>query len=69
MNMNKKNPLQITEFVTVLEAAEILGVSPSTIRNWDRSGKLKAKRHPFNAYRLYKRSHLENILREITGRR
>lgn len=57
------------DFLTVTEAAEILGVSPSTLRNWDRAGKLKAKRHPFNGYRLYERRQLERILKELTGRR
>lgn len=57
------------DLVTVTEAAEILGVSPSTLRNWDRAGKLKAKRHPFNGYRLYERRQLERILKELTGRR
>lgn len=57
------------DLLTVTEAAEILGVSPSTLRNWDRVGKLKAKRHPFNSYRLYERSQLERLLKAITGRR
>jgi len=36
--------------LTVAEAAELLGVSASTLRNWDRAGKLKASRHPVNGY-------------------
>jgi len=41
--------------LTVGEAAAFLGVSPSTLRNWDRAGRLKAGRHPINGYRLYER--------------
>jgi len=51
--------------LTVGEAAELLRVSASTIRNWDRSGKLKAIRHPFNGYRLYLRTELLKILQDV----
>ena len=56
---------QLSEYLTVQQAASILGVSPSTLRNWDRAEKLKAVRHPFNQYRLYLRSDLEKILQEL----
>jgi len=41
-------------FVTLQEAASLLGVSRSTLRNWDRSGVLKAVRNPLNRYRSYR---------------
>jgi excisionase family DNA binding protein len=53
---------KIGEYLTVAEAAEYLGVSPATLRNWDRSGKLKASRHPLNDYRLYRREDLDRLL-------
>lgn len=53
------------DYLTVGEAAETLGVSRSTLRNWDKAGKLKAYRHPLNKYRLYKRSELEALLQEV----
>ena len=37
----------------------------STIRNFDRSGKLKAIRHPVNNYRLYDCYELETLLGQI----
>ncbi|MGH9344884.1 MAG: MerR family DNA-binding transcriptional regulator [Terriglobia bacterium] len=43
-------------------AASFLGVSPSTLRNWDRVGKLKAIRHPINQYRLYSKVELQRLL-------
>lgn len=43
----------MTELVTLAEAASYLGVSKSTLRNWDKEGKLKAHRHPLNQYRAY----------------
>jgi len=53
-------------FLTVSEAAAFLGVAASTIRNWDRSGKLKAIRHPVNNYRLYDRDELQALLDRIS---
>lgn len=50
----------------VSEAAAMLGVSTSTIRNWDRAGKLKAIRHPINNYRLYDRQELQSLLDHLT---
>ena len=42
-----------TNLVTLKDASKILDVSPETLRNWDKAGKLKASRHPVNQYRLY----------------
>jgi MerR family transcriptional regulator, copper efflux regulator len=55
----------LSEYLTVGEAAEFLGVSPSTLRNWDRAGKLNPRRHPVNGYRLYVKSELERLLKTI----
>lgn len=52
-------------FLTVKEAADLLGVTPLTLRNWDKNGKLQAGRHPFNNYRVYKREDLDRVLTEI----
>lgn len=52
-------------YFSIKEASEILGVSPLTLRNWDKSGKFPAQRHPMNNYRIYKRSALESIIRDI----
>lgn len=55
--------------MTVREAAKYLGVSTSTLRNWDRLGKLIPYRNPMNNYRLYKRTDLDNILGRIQEQR
>lgn len=52
-------------YMTVKEAAKLLGISAMTLRRWDNGKKLKAKRHPINNYRLYSRKELEAILKEI----
>jgi MerR family transcriptional regulator, copper efflux regulator len=53
------------QYITIKEAANVLGVSPLTLRNWDKNGKLKALRHPMNNYRVYKIEDLETVLEEI----
>lgn len=52
-------------YVTVQEAARILGVAPNTVRKWGAAGKIPEYRHPANGYRLYKPKDLEKFLREI----
>ncbi|PJA36968.1 MAG: hypothetical protein CO183_00700 [Candidatus Zambryskibacteria bacterium CG_4_9_14_3_um_filter_42_9] len=52
-------------YFSIKEAAEILGVSPLTLRNWDKLGKFRAQRHPMNNYRVYKLSALESIIQDI----
>lgn len=52
-------------YLTISEAAIFLGVSASTLRNWDREGKLTAKRHPINGYRLYEKGELESLLSSL----
>lgn len=50
------------KFVTIRQAAAILGVSPLTLRNWDNSGKFPAGRHPISNYRVYRVEDLEELL-------
>ncbi|MCC7338744.1 MAG: helix-turn-helix domain-containing protein [Pirellulaceae bacterium] len=57
--------LTLGDFLTVAEAAEYLGVCPNTIRNWGKDEKIPEHRHPLNNYRLYKRSDLDGVLRQI----
>jgi len=49
-------------YLRIKEAAEFLGVSPLTLRNWDKRRKLTSYRHPINHYRLYRRIDLEKFL-------
>ena len=57
----------LRDFLTVSEAANFIGVSASTLRNWDRVGKVTARRHPVNGYRLYLRRDLVQLLRGVTS--
>ncbi|HEX3600792.1 MAG TPA: ATP-binding protein [Lacipirellulaceae bacterium] len=56
-------PSNFASCLTIGEAAEFLGVSAATLRNWDRAGKLKPRRHPQNGYRIYLHEDLEAVLR------
>jgi DNA (cytosine-5)-methyltransferase 1 len=49
-------------YLRIQEAAEFLGVSPNTLRNWGREEKITEYRHPVNNYRLYRQGDLEEIL-------
>ena len=53
---------RLNEFLRVSEAAEYLGVSPNTLRNWENAGKIIAHRHPVNGYRLFKQEELDSLL-------
>ena len=53
--------------MTIAEAAKSLGVTTTTLRNWDRAGKLTAKRHPINRYRLYRAEEIWALKKEIEG--
>ena len=54
-----------SKFINIKEASTILGVSKLTLRNWDRDGKLVAKRHPINNYRVYLAEDLDKIIKQI----
>ncbi len=56
---------ELPQLITIKKASELLGVTPLTLRNWDRDGKLKALRHPLNNYRVYKRGDIEKFILNI----
>lgn len=56
---------KMTKYITTKDASTILGMSKITLRNWDKSGKLKAHRHPFNNYRVYKLEDIDKVLEMI----
>lgn len=53
------------KFITIKQAAKILGVSPLTLRNWDNSGKFPAGRHPISNYRVYRVEDIEEIITQM----
>lgn len=55
--------------MTIGEAAVYLGVTPDTLRNWDRNGLLTVPRHPGNHYRTYGPAELRLLMVIRTLRR
>ena len=64
-SMSKAAPQ--SNHLTITEAANLLGVSVSTLRNWDRRGKLTPRRHPINGYRIYDRTEIVRLKEQIEG--
>ena len=56
---------KLSDYLRISEAAEYLGVSPNTLRNWVNAGKIAAMRHPVNGYRLFKREDLDEFLKQV----
>jgi DNA-binding transcriptional MerR regulator len=57
------------KYYTIKYVAKMLSVTPLTLRNWDKSGKLKAYRNPVNNYRVYKPEEIELFVRRMEGRK
>jgi len=55
------------KYYTIHETKQILGVSAQTLRNWDKSGKLKPHHRSSNGYRYYSESDLNVILGKKSG--
>jgi MerR family transcriptional regulator, copper efflux regulator len=58
--------VKLRDYLRISDAAEYLGVSPNTLRNWENAGKVVAVRHPVNGYRLFKRQDLDALLKKVT---
>ena len=56
---------KLDSYLTIKEAAEYLGVSANTLRNWGRDNKLPMHRNPINGYRLFKIADLDKFLANI----
>lgn len=50
------------EYITLDEAAQLIGKSKETLRRWDKEGKLIALREPISNYRVYNRKQVEELL-------
>jgi excisionase family DNA binding protein len=53
---------KVNEYLTIADAARIVGVSQNTLRLWAESGKVPVRRNPANGYRLFRRTDLEAFL-------
>jgi len=57
------------EHITIKEAANILGVSPQTLRNWEKYGQLVPYRNPINNYRVYRAEQIRAFLEDMHNER
>lgn len=55
----------IKEYLTLSEAAELIGKSKETLRRWDREGKLSAVREPMSNYRVYSRNQVQSLFADF----
>lgn len=53
------------DYLSISETAKLLGVTPQTLRRWDKSGKFISHRHPINNYRVYTREQIDTLLQEM----
>jgi len=53
------------KYLSISQAADILRVSPETLRRWDKNGKFKSSRHPINNYRVYSEEQVEKLVEEL----
>jgi MerR family transcriptional regulator, copper efflux regulator len=56
---------KLRDYLRISDAADYLGVSPNTLRNWENAGKIMAHRHPVNHYRLFRREDLDALLKRV----
>lgn len=63
--MEDKKTLNFRDYLTIKDAAELLGLSPNTIRNWEKQKRIKTYKAPWNPRRLYKKSDLMDYLNSI----
>lgn len=52
-------------YLTIREVSKIIGVTPLTLRNWDRKGTLAAFRNPLNNYRMYRYADVADFIAEM----
>ena len=56
---------KLSDYFRISEAARYLGVSNNTLRNWENAGKIEARRHPVNSYRLFMKDELDALLSQL----
>ena len=59
----------VRRYLSIKQASSIIGVTPLTLRNWDKKGILRAYRSPANNYRYYRVDQIEAFIREMESSR
>lgn len=58
-------PEEDSPLLRISEAADLVGVSPATLRLWEKRGRLRSHRNPSNGYRLYDTQELIELQQSI----
>ena len=53
---------KLNDYLKTAAAADLLGVSQSTLRTWAKRGRIPVRVNPINGYRLFRRKDLEKFL-------
>ncbi|MCA9221585.1 MAG: helix-turn-helix domain-containing protein [Planctomycetales bacterium] len=56
---------RLSDYAMTAEAAEILGISQTTLRKWAAKGKIAVHWNPANGYRLFRRADLQLFLKQV----
>ena len=57
---------KINEYMRIKDAAQFLGVTENTLRNWEKEKKITVYRNPQNRYRLYRQRRFRTTARHNT---
>ncbi len=60
---------KFNDFFKIKDAAQFLGVTENTLRNWENKQKIKVYLHPQNGYRLYDTNDLKQLLSQFTPKK
>lgn len=52
-------------FISISDAANIIGVNKETLRRWDKTGKFLSSRNPINNYRVYSLEQVNIFVKEL----
>jgi DNA (cytosine-5)-methyltransferase 1 len=55
----------MSDYLSLSEAAELIGKSKETLRRWDREGKLTAVREPISNYRVYRKAEVQTLFSDF----
>lgn len=55
----------LPEYLTLMQVSQLLQVHPNTLRNWGKSGQLKAIRIGARKIRRYKKSDVLKLLEQV----
>ncbi len=59
---------KFNEYLRIKKAAQFLGVTENTLRNWEKTNKINVYRHPQNEHRLYDEDELKQLLINVKQR-